>query len=253
MRGEHGTSQGGPTAFTHSASELAGSAGEFVDRGTELVGGGMEFVGRGMELVGDEAGLRALVGGEPGRLSLAKQRDRLDEHARAFLARSPFCVLATSGADGSCDATPRGDEPGFARVLDDRTLAIPERPGNKRLDSLRNVLANPRVGLLFLVPGVTHTLRVNGSARLVAKADFFEDLAVYGKPPVLAVLVTVAECYFHCSKAFVRAKLWQPEEWSEPGSVASLGTVMRDQVGLDESQAIGVDQRGSVAHRADMF
>jgi PPOX class probable FMN-dependent enzyme len=209
--------------------------------------------GNAIEFVDDEAGLRALVGGEPGPLSLAKQRDRLDGHARDFLTRSPFCILATSGADGSCDATPRGDEPGFARVLDDRTVAIPERPGNKRLDSLRNILANPRVGLLFVVPGVTHTLRVNGSARLVAKADFLDDLAVHGKRPLLAVLVTVAECYFHCSKAFVRARLWQPAQWPGPGSVASLGTVMRDQVGLDAAQAAGVDERGSAAHRADMF
>lgn len=205
-----------------------------------------------METITDEARLRTLVGGEPAERSLRKQLAHIDEYARQFLAVSPFCVLATAGADGRCDATPRGDEPGFALVLDEHTLAIPERPGNKRLDSLRNVLANSRVGLLFLVPGVTHTLRVNGSARIVAGADFFGRMAVYGKPPVLALLVTVEEVYFHCSKAFVRSRLWQPASWPEAG-LATLGRVLRDQVGLTDEEAAGVDERCSEAWRPDMF
>jgi PPOX class probable FMN-dependent enzyme len=206
-----------------------------------------------VEIVTDEARLRTLVGGEPAERSVRKQLASIDEHARQFLAESPFCVLATAGADGRCDATPRGDEPGFALVVDDHTLAIPERPGNKRLDSLRNVLANPHVGLLFLVPGVTHTLRVNGTARIVTDADFFDRMTVYGKPPAVALQVTVEEVYFHCSKAFVRSRIWRPESWPASGALPSLGRVMRDQVGLSDQEAVGVDERGSEAYRPNMF
>jgi PPOX class probable FMN-dependent enzyme len=197
--------------------------------------------------------LRTLVGGIPAQRSVRKQRDHLDEHTREFLAASPFCVLATSDVHGNCDATPRGDEPGFALALDEHTLAVPERPGNKRLDSLSNVLANPRVGLLFMVPGVTHTLRINGTAQIVADADFFDAMAVYGKPPKVALLVTVAEVYFHCSKAFVRSRLWQADGWPEAASMPSLGQVMRAQVGIDEAEALALDERGSAAHRPQMF
>jgi uncharacterized protein len=206
-----------------------------------------------VEIVGDAVRLRELIGGEPAERSVRKQTDRIDEHARQFLAEASFYVLATSGADGRCDATPRGDEKGFALVLDERTLALPERPGNKRLDSLQNLLKNPHVGLLFVVPGVTHTLRVNGTAQIVADADFFDRMTVYGKPPVLALVVTVEEAYFHCSKAFVRSRLWQPEAWPEPGVVPSLGRVMRAQVGLTEDEAAGVDRRGSAENRPSMF
>jgi hypothetical protein len=206
-----------------------------------------------METVTDEARLRTLVGGEPAERALRKQLDHIDEHARQFLAESPFCVLATAGADGRCDAAPRGDEPGFALVLDEHTLALPERPGNKRLDSLRNILANPHVGLLFLVPGVTHTLRINGTARIVADADFFDQMTVYGKPPVLALEVTVEELYFHCSKAFVRSKLWQPASWPDAATLPTLGRVLRDQVGLTDQEAAGVDERGAERNRSAMF
>jgi uncharacterized protein len=206
-----------------------------------------------VEIVTDKARIRTLVGGEPAEGAVRKQLAHIDEHAQEFLAQSPFCVLATAGADGRCDATPRGDEPGFARVVDDHTRAIPERPGNKRLDSLSNVLANPQVGLLFMVPGVTHTLRVNGTARIVADADFFDRMAVYGKPPVLALEVSVEELYFHCSKAFVRSRLWKPASWPESTELPTLGRVLRDQVGLNDREAAGVDERGSEEHRPNMF
>jgi PPOX class probable FMN-dependent enzyme len=194
-----------------------------------------------MRFIADEETLREQVGGAPRERSVRKQLSHLDEHARRFLAAAPFCVLATSGADGSCDATPRGDDPGFARVLDEHTLALPERPGNRRLDSLRNVLANPHVGLVFIVPGITHTLRVNGTARLVADADFFDDMAVFGKRPVLALLVTVEECYFHCAKAFIRSRLWQPEVWPGRSAVPSLGVALRDVCELSDDEAASVD------------
>lgn len=206
-----------------------------------------------MEYVTDLARLRELVGGEPAERSLRKQRDHLDVHARHFLAAAPFCVLCTASATGACDATPRGDEPGFALVLDDHTLALPERPGNKRLDSVQNILDNPQVGLLFVVPGVTHTLRVNGTARVVADADFFDRMTVYGKPPVFALVVNVAEVYFHCAKAFVRSQLWRPEAWPDPQALGSLGGLMRRQVGISEDEAREIDERGSLVNRPAMF
>jgi len=201
-----------------------------------------------MRFITDEETLREHVGGAPRERSLRKQIGHLDEHARRFLSVAPFCVLATSGSDGSCDATPRGDDPGFARVLDEQTLALPERPGNRRLDSLRNVLANPHVGLVFVVPGITHTLRVNGTARLVADADFLDDMAVYGKRPLLALLVTVTECYFHCAKAFIRSRLWEPETWPGRESVPSLGIALREICALDDAEVASADVPPERAH-----
>ncbi len=161
--------------------------------------------------------------------------------------------LATAGEDGQPQCSYKGGDPGFVRVLDERTIAFPSYDGNGMYLSMGNLLVNPHVGLLFVVPGVTHTLRVNGTAQIVADADFFDRMAVYGKPPVLALVVTVEEVYFHCSKAFVRSRLWRPEAWPGPGTVPSLGRVMRAQVGLTEAEAAGVDQRGAAQNRPAMF
>lgn len=184
--------------------------------------------------VADEAELRDLLG-SPGERAVRKQLPALDPHARAFVAASPFALLATSGADGSCDVSPRGDGPGFVRVLDDRTLALPDRPGNRRLDSLRNVLANPGVGLLFLVPGMEETLRVNGRARIVREAPWMDEMVVQGKRPTLAVLIEVEEVFFHCAKAFRRSRLWEPETWPARGALPTLGQMLRDQLKLEQT------------------
>lgn len=158
--------------------------------------------------------------GEP----LARVRDkactRLEDVHRTWIARSPFCVVATSAADGTCDASPKGDPAGFVRVLDEQTIAVPERPGNKRVDGFANVLANPHVGLLFVVPGRGDTLRINGRARLLSDAPYFDDMVVRGHRPRLALEVAIEEVYFHCAKAFMRSKLWDPESW-KPESVPS--------------------------------
>lgn len=206
-----------------------------------------------MDLVKDEATLRALAGGEPAERSIRKQLDHLDEHARRFLAAAPFYLLATADEDGACDATPRGDDPGIALVLDEKTLALPERPGNRRLDSLTNILRNPRIGLLFVVPGSLHSLRVNGTARIVSDAPFFDRMTVYGKRPILALVVDVSEVYFHCGKAFVRSRLWQPESWPEPGEVATLGRVLASQLGLPEAEGVAADARSSMDNRPNLF
>ncbi len=159
--------------------------------------------------------LRALLG-EPSARAANKDRDRLHGHDRAWLAASPFVLIATSAADGTCDVSPKGDPAGFTLVLDDTTIVIPERPGNRRGDGYRNVLSNPHVGLIYLVPGRGDTLRINGRARLVGDAPFFDDLVVKGHRPVLALVVDVEEVFYHCSKAFLRSQLWEPEAWGEP-------------------------------------
>lgn len=159
-----------------------------------------------------EAELRELIG-TPMPRAAAKDRRTLHERDREWLAASPFCLIATAGADGTCDVSPKGDPPGFALVLDDTTIAIPERPGNRRADGYRNVLANPHVGLIFLIPGRTDTLRINGRARLVRDAPWFDDMVVKGHRPVLAVVVEIEQIFYHCAKAFLRSELWQPETW----------------------------------------
>ncbi|MCZ7426138.1 pyridoxamine 5'-phosphate oxidase family protein [Micromonospora sp. WMMA1949] len=160
----------------------------------------------------NEAELRELIG-TPMPRAAAKDRRTLHERDREWLAASPFCLIATAGADGTCDVSPKGDPPGFALVLDDTTIAIPERPGNRRADGYRNILANPHVGLIFLIPGRTDTLRINGRARLIADAPWFADMEVKGHRPVLAVEVAIEQIFYHCAKAFLRSELWQPETW----------------------------------------
>ncbi|ADU05992.1 pyridoxamine 5'-phosphate oxidase family protein [Micromonospora aurantiaca] len=159
-----------------------------------------------------EAELRELIG-TPMPRAAAKDRRTLHERDREWLAASPFCLIATAGADGTCDVSPKGDPPGFALVLDDTTIAIPERPGNRRADGYRNVLANPHVGLIFLIPGRTDTLRINGRARLISDAPWFADMEVKGHRPLLAVEVAIEQIFYHCAKAFLRSELWQPETW----------------------------------------
>ncbi|GIJ23454.1 pyridoxamine 5'-phosphate oxidase family protein [Micromonospora lutea] len=153
--------------------------------------------------------------GTPAPRVAAKERTRLHERDRQWLAASPFCLVATAGADGTCDVSPKGDPAGFALVLDDRTIAIPERPGNKRADGYRNILANPHVGLIFFIPGRTDTLRINGRARLLRDAQWFDEMVVKGHRPVLAVMVEIEQIFYHCAKAFLRSQLWQPETWPQ--------------------------------------
>ena len=170
--------------------------------------------------VNDEAALRALIGDEVPGLA-EKNIDRLDSFAIDFIARSPFLVLATADRDGAMDASPKGDAPGFVHVLDERTLLVPDRAGNKLAYGHLNVLANPRVGLIFVIPGTRETLRVNGTATLHADPEWLERLAAAdGKPAKVIIKVQVSEVFFHCAKAFIRSKLWQPEQWGEPHKVS---------------------------------
>ncbi|TLF78354.1 pyridoxamine 5'-phosphate oxidase family protein [Nocardia cyriacigeorgica] len=160
----------------------------------------------------DPAELRELLGAVMPR-AVSKERVALHPRDREWIALTPFLVMCTSDADGNCDASPKGDPAGFVKVLDDTTLAIPERPGNRRADGYLNILSNPHVGLIFLIPGRRETLRINGRARLVRDAPYFEDMVVRGHRPILAVEVDIEQIFFHCAKAFMRSHLWEPRHW----------------------------------------
>ena len=172
--------------------------------------------------------LVALVG-EPNERARDKGRSRLVQVDRDWLAATPFCVLATADADGRCDASPKGDPAGrLVHVVDARTIAIAERPGNRRADGYRNILANPHVGLEFLIPGRGDTLRVNGRARLVSDAPFFDEMVVKGHRPLLAVVVDIEEVFFHCAKAFLRSGLWKPETWDPEARVPRRAVIAKE-------------------------
>jgi hypothetical protein len=183
-------------------------------------------------IVTSEQELREIVG-VPAARSVQKERAVLDPHCRAFIERSPFLLMATAGRDGRCDVSPKGDVPGFVLVLDEGLLAIPDRPGNKRLDGMTNLIANPHVGLLFLVPGREETLRVNGRAWVTRDPRLLQRLVVHGKAPLLAIGVEVEQCFLHCAKAFRRSQLWAHEQWPKPDALRSFACVLFDQIQPD--------------------
>jgi len=180
-------------------------------------------------LVTNEQDLRAVIG-VPSPRSVLKERRLLDEHTRAFIARSPFLLMATSDANGRCDVSPKGDGPGFVQVLDDQRIVIPERPGNKRFDGMLNIMANPHVGLIFLVPGRQETLRVNGKAWITRDPQLLEPCVAHGKVPLVAIAVEIEQCFLHCPKAFVRSRLWHADAWPAADSLPSMACVLFDQI-----------------------
>lgn len=183
-----------------------------------------------MDEIRDAADLRDHMG-PVSRLAEGKVLARLDAHARAFVALSPFLVVATADAEGRADASPRGDAPGFVRVLDEATLLIPDRRGNNRADSFGNLLAAPGIGLIFLVPGITETLRVNGTARITTDPALLAPLVAQGKVPTTGLLVAVREAFFHCGKAVMRSRLWDPAAQVPRDTFPSLGRVLAEQTG----------------------
>jgi PPOX class probable FMN-dependent enzyme len=183
--------------------------------------------------VTSESELRDLLGPVLPR-SANKERVRLHQRDREWLAAAPFCVISTCDADGNCDASPKGDPPGFTLVLDDATIAIPERPGNRRVDGYRNILSNPHVGLLYLIPGRGETLRINGRARLVRDAPFFDRMVVKGHRPILAIVVDIEQIFFHCAKSFLRSRIWQPETW-HPEALPSTAQLTKDVMSTPET------------------
>lgn len=190
----------------------------------------------GTNEITDPAELRRLLG-EVAPRAAAKERVTLHARDREWIANSPFIVIATSDADGNCDASPKGDPAGFVKVLDDTTLGIPERPGNRRADGYLNILSNPHLGVIFLIPGRRETLRVNGRARLVREADYFDDMVVQGHRPILAIEVEIEQIFFHCAKAFLRSRLWEPRHWPQDSLPSHARLVKEVQAGVSESVA----------------
>ena len=175
----------------------------------------------------DETQLREVLGGEPAPLIREKIADRLNPLTRQFVERSPFVVVASGRPDGGLDVSPRGDPAGFVRILDERTLLLPDRPGNKLADTLTNLLADDRIALLFLIPGVNDTFRVNGRARIVDDLELLAESEVEGKVPKLGILVEVEEAYTQCPKAFLRSELWNPERHIDRSELPSQGEILR--------------------------
>ena len=198
--------------------------------------------------ISNTADLRSLYG-EPSDIVQRKAIPKLDKHCRAFIAASPFLVVASAGADGSADASPRGDAPGFVAVLDDSTLLIPDRPGNKRVDTLENILENPHIGLIFFVPGMNETLRVNGRAEITTDGALLEPLAVNRKVPQAGIVVRIEEAYLHCAKALIRSKLWDPTTQIDRKSFPTLGQMIADQVAGDDAEETEKHVQESYAKR----
>jgi uncharacterized protein len=196
--------------------------------------------------------LRALMG-EPSELALRKDIGRLDEHCRAFIARSPFVLVSTSDRAGRCDVSPKGDAPGFVEVLDERHLVIPDRPGNKRYDGIRNLIENPGIGLLFLVPRSEETLRVNGRAQVVRDPEVLARFAVQGKLPQLAIAVEVQESFLHCAKCVKRSGLWEPARWPDREGLASPARMFRDHAKLGSVTVEELDQRLQEGYRKTLY
>lgn len=171
--------------------------------------------------------LRELIP-QPTGLVLDKELDVLDKHCQSLIARSPFLLVATSSQDGRCDVSPRGDAPGFVQILDQKRLAIPDRPGNRRLDTIENILDNPQIGLLFVIPGMRETLRVNGKACITRDSKILDKGTVDGKRPMLAIGVEVEEAFIHCAKAFIRSNLWKAETWPDMRDLPSIAQMLID-------------------------
>jgi hypothetical protein len=191
-----------------------------------------------VDIIDDVADIREIYG-TPKGLAVKKQLPRLEKHSRAFIALSPFIVIASADPSGRCDASPKGDAPGFVKVIDDETLLIPDRLGNNRIDTLTNLVDAPGVGLIFFVPGLRETLRVNGRARITMDPALLESCVVDGKAPRSGILVTTEEVYFHCGKAIIRSDLWNPDKRVRQADFPPLGRIIAEQIGatnFDEAE-----------------
>lgn len=197
------------------------------------------------------AELREVIGEPLEIMNTIKGADRLDDYTRDFIERAPFLVLSTADADGQQDASPKGDGPGFVVIEDEKTLVIPDRPGNKLAFGLENILQNPQVGILFVIPGTPETLRVNGRAELTREPELLERMAARGKPAVLGIRVTVEQCFFHCAKAFLRSQLWKPDTWPERLRI-SFGRMAAEKLEADRQLADAIDKAVEEDYRANL-
>ena len=205
-------------------------------------------------MIGSEAELRAKFG-EVHPLAITKSRPALDQYSRQFIAMSPFLVISTADADGKADLSPRGDPPGFVHVVDDRTILIPDRPGNNRLDTMANIAANPNVGCLFFIPGFEDTLRLNGKARITDDAELLRHCTVNGKAPKVGILITVEEVFLHCAKALKRSKLWDPESRQDRAQMPTIARIILEQTAtpVAEPEAARIDAEVEEEYRSALY
>ncbi|MFZ3589912.1 pyridoxamine 5'-phosphate oxidase family protein [Bacillus sp. DJP31] len=183
-------------------------------------------------ILSSEEELRSLLG-EPSKRAQDKLITKIDTLCETMIKHSPFLVLSTSNLNGTCDASPRGDAPGFVHIIDEKHILIPERPGNKRIDSLRNVMANPHVGLLFFIPGMQETLRINGKAFIIRDQEWLEKMAVNDRLPLVGIVVEVEEIFIHCAKAFIRSGLWDQATWPQREKLPTMAEVLKVHASLD--------------------
>jgi hypothetical protein len=202
--------------------------------------------------ISDPADLR-LVYGPPGKPALKKQLASLDEHCRSFIAHSPFVLVSTADDDGRCDVSPKGGPPGFVAVLDDTHLALGDLSGNNRLDSLENITRSDGIGLLFLVPGIGETLRVNGRATVTTDPEVLDAAALDDRPPKVAIVIAVEEAYIHCAKALRRSRLWEPEAWPDTSAMARPAAMLKDHIGLTEMSVEQVDEVLEADYQASLW
>ena len=203
----------------------------------------------------DAAGAAALVASYAAVSKGAALKDigRIDVHMGRFIGLSPLCLVATADASGKQDVTPRGDPPGSFKVLDERTIALADRPGNNRLDTLKNLLENPEIALIFLIPGVAETVRVAGTARLSVDPELLASMAVQGKEPKCAIVISVRQAYLHCAKALLRSKLWQPDYVQPRGALPSIIDMLGDQIGLSEEDKKTAEARTERAYKDGLW
>ena len=203
----------------------------------------------------DAAGAAALVASyaAPSKPAALKDIGRIDVHMGRFIALSPLCLVATADASGKQDVTPRGDLPGSFKVLNEHTIALADRPGNRRLDTLKNLLENPEIALIFLIPGVTETVRVAGTARLSVDPQLLASMAVQGKEPKCAIVISVRQAYLHCAKALLRSRLWQPDYVQAKGTFPSISRMVGDQIGLSEEDKKTAEARTERAYKDGLW
>jgi uncharacterized protein len=203
----------------------------------------------------DAAGAAALVGSYAAVSKGAALKDigRIDVHMGRFMELSPMCLVATADASGKQDVTPRGDPPGSFKVLDERTIALADRPGNNRLDTLKNLLENPEIALIFLIPGVTETVRVAGTARLSVDPELLASMAVQGKEPKCAIVISVRQAYLHCAKALLRSKLWQPDYVQSRSALPSIIDMLGDQIGFTKEEKKVAEERTELSYKDGLW
>lgn len=205
---------------------------------TILIGRGGNAMEKGngfQHIISTEQELRDILG-YPSEVVTRKVISSLDTHCKDYIVQSPFVLIATADQDGKCDVSPRGDAPGFVLVLDEQRLVLPERPGNRRMDSLRNIVSNPHIGLIFIIPGLEETLRVNGRAYVTQDAELLDRMQANGKSPLLGIGVEVEECYMHCAKSLKRSKLWNPDSWPAQDQLPVPARIIAKHAGSTEEQ-----------------